>query len=89
LAALGHAVTTTHQPEQDPRGAHPVYQFWHGHIAALLAVERPDLDAELVAHILLAALHSDPILRLLERGEGKRLADSVRVMATSLLDGAV
>jgi len=89
LAALGHAVTTTHQPEQDPRGAHPVYQFWHEHIAALLTVERPDLDAELVAHILLAALHSDPILRLLERGEGKRLADSVRVVATSLLDGAV
>lgn len=88
MAALGHAVTTTHQPEQDPRAAHPVYQFWHGHIAALLAVQRPDLDAELVAHVLLATLHSDPILRLLERGEGQRLADSLRVVTTSLLDGA-
>jgi hypothetical protein len=61
-------------------------QFWHGHIAALISEERPDLDAELLAHTLLATLHSDPILRLLEQGEGRRLADSLRTLAAALLN---
>jgi AcrR family transcriptional regulator len=86
LAALGHAVTTTQKPESDSRSAHPVYVFWHGHITELLVAQRPDLDAELVAHILLSTLSSDPILRLLERGEGDRLAKSFRTLVTTLLD---
>jgi AcrR family transcriptional regulator len=90
LAALGHAVTTAHkpEPEEDPRSAHPVYQFWHGHITSLISQERSDLDAELLAHILLAALHSDPILRLLEQGDGRRLADSLRTLVTALLNAS-
>lgn len=86
LAALGHAVTTAHKPEEDPGGAHPVYQFWHGHITALISEERSGLDAELLAHILLAALQSDPVLRLLEQEGGRRLADSLRTLAAALLD---
>jgi AcrR family transcriptional regulator len=87
LAALGHAVTTTPQPpDQEPRGAHPVYQEWHTHLSTLIAEQRPELDAELLAHLLLSALHSDPILRLLERGEADRLADALRQLATGLLD---
>lgn len=88
LAALGHAVTTTPRPSQDQEDAHPVYRFWHGHISALIAEERPDLDAEMLAHILLGALHSDPILRLLERGDAQRLAASLRTMATTLLSAS-
>jgi AcrR family transcriptional regulator len=88
LAALGHAVTTAHKPEEDPRGAHPVYQFWHGHITSLISEERADLDAELLAHILLATLHSDPILRLLEQDDGRRLADSLRTLVTALLNAS-
>jgi AcrR family transcriptional regulator len=88
LAALGHAVTTAHKPEEDPRSAHPVYQFWHGHITSLISQERSDLDAELLAHILLATLHSDPILRLLEQGDGQRLADSLRTLVTALLNAS-
>jgi AcrR family transcriptional regulator len=86
LAALGHAVTTTHHPEHDPRDAHPVYRFWHEHIATLIGAERPDLDAELLAHIMLGTLHSDPILRLLEQGDGDRIAKSLRTVAIALLD---
>jgi AcrR family transcriptional regulator len=86
LAALGHAVTTTHKPAEDRHKAHPVYQFWHGHITTLIAEERPGMDAELLAHILLAALQSDPILRLLERGEGRRLADSLQTLVAALLN---
>jgi hypothetical protein len=51
-----------------------VYRFWHGHIAALLADARPDVDAEVIADLLLAGLNTEPILRLLERGESQRLA---------------
>ncbi|MFD5465051.1 TetR/AcrR family transcriptional regulator [Kitasatospora sp. NPDC127059] len=87
LAALGHAVTTAPQPpDQAPRGAHPVYQVWHAHLSGLIAEQRPDLDAELLAHVLLGTMHSDPILRLLEQGEGERLADALRVLVTPLLD---
>jgi AcrR family transcriptional regulator len=87
MAALGHAATTAHKPDEDPRGEHPVYQFWHGHITALISEERPDLDAELLAHILIAAFNGDPILRLLEQGGtgSRRLADALRTLATALL----
>ncbi|MFC4532540.1 TetR/AcrR family transcriptional regulator [Sphaerisporangium dianthi] len=85
LVALGHAVTAPPKSEETPREDHPVYRFWHGHVSALISEERPDLDAELLAHVLLATLHSDPILRLLEQGEAQRLAASLRTLATALL----
>ncbi|MET8141934.1 TetR/AcrR family transcriptional regulator [Sphaerisporangium sp. NPDC005288] len=86
LAALGHAVSATPKPEETQRREdHPVYRFWHGHVSALIAAERPDLDAELLAHLLLAGLHSDPVLQLLERGEAARLAESLRALADALL----
>ncbi|QMU68302.1 TetR/AcrR family transcriptional regulator [Streptacidiphilus sp. P02-A3a] len=97
LAALGHAITTTHHPDPTPsatgpaepkpaHGEHPVYQFWHGHLAGLIAEQRPDLDADLIAHLLLAALQSEQILHLLEQGGGERLRDTLRTVATALLD---
>ncbi|MET7644368.1 TetR/AcrR family transcriptional regulator [Streptomyces sp. NPDC005426] len=84
LAALGHAATTTQRPKADD--GHPVYRFWHGHLSTLLAELRPSLDAELVAHVLLSTLGSEPILQLLEKGEGERLAVTLRLMVTTLLD---
>ncbi|MET8624240.1 helix-turn-helix domain-containing protein [Kitasatospora sp. NPDC004669] len=87
LAALGHAAATAPRPpDQGPPGDHPVYRSWHGHLSALIAEQRPDLDAELLGHLLLGSLQSDPILRLMERGEGQRLADGLRELATSLVD---
>jgi len=100
LAALGHAATAAPRPEwkehgehrgeggdhvPDSRDDHPVYRFWHGHTSALIAAGRPDLDGELLAHILLGSLQSEPVLRLLERGEALRLAASLRVMAAGML----
>ncbi|MEU8697056.1 hypothetical protein AB0C61_05120 [Streptomyces sp. NPDC048680] len=84
LAALGHAATTAQRSPEDARGTQPLYEFWHGHITALISQERPDLDAELLAHMLLATLSSVPILRLLEQGDGRRPADSLRAQATAL-----
>ncbi|MEV4378435.1 helix-turn-helix domain-containing protein [Streptosporangium sp. NPDC049644] len=92
LAALGHAATAAPRPEWKEHdehrgeGDHPVYRFWHGHTSALIAARRPDLDGELLAHILLGSLQSEPVLRLLERGEAPRLAASLRVTAAGMLE---
>ncbi|MEU9117455.1 TetR/AcrR family transcriptional regulator [Streptomyces sp. NPDC048483] len=86
LAALGHAASTAHRPEEQPRGEHPVHQFLRGHITALIAEERPDLDGDLLAEILIGALQSDPIVRLLEQGQGPRLAAALRTLTTAVLD---
>ncbi|MFF2148430.1 TetR/AcrR family transcriptional regulator [Kitasatospora sp. NPDC058190] len=87
LAALGHAAATTPKaPDQESPGDHPVYRSWHGHLSALIAEQRPDLDAELLAHLLLGSLQSDPVLRLMEEGEGQRIADGLRELATSVVD---
>ncbi|AGL13817.1 TetR/AcrR family transcriptional regulator [Actinoplanes sp. N902-109] len=87
LAALGHAVTTSHRLDRDNRDAHPVYGFWHAHIAGLLAEARPGLDAELHADLLLAGLTSDPVQALLDRGEADRLAAALRTTVSALLAG--
>ncbi|MET9293313.1 TetR/AcrR family transcriptional regulator [Streptomyces sp. NPDC003077] len=89
LAALGQAISATRDPEEDARAHHSVYDFWHGHISALIAEERPDLDAELLAHILLGALQNGPIVRLLGQGEGQRLGASLRLLVMGVLEGAV
>ncbi|WP_214412615.1 TetR/AcrR family transcriptional regulator [Sphaerisporangium fuscum] len=86
LAALGQAVTSTSPQEDAGEDDHPVYGLWHGHVSGLIAEIRPDLDSEVLAHLMLAGLHSRPILRLLERGETERLAGSLRAVATALLD---
>jgi hypothetical protein len=83
LAALGHSLTATQQTDGDD---HPVYRFWHGHISALLAEARPDLDADVLADLLLAGLNTEPTLRPLERGESARLANALQALATGLLD---
>ncbi|GAA2879690.1 TetR family transcriptional regulator [Actinoplanes cyaneus] len=87
LAALGPAIAAP--SDQGPREAHPVYRTWHGHIAGLAGQERPDLDTDMLAHVLLASVHSEPILEALARGEGERLDRTLRDLVTALLpDGA-
>lgn len=55
--------------------------------APLLTQAHPDLDAELPADLLLAGLHSDPVLRLLERGHTDRPTMALRTLARGLPDG--
>ncbi|GAA4591185.1 TetR/AcrR family transcriptional regulator [Planotetraspora phitsanulokensis] len=92
LAALGHAATAAPRPAREQGehrdeagGEHPLHRFWHGHISALITARRPDLDGELLAHILLGSIQSEPVLRLLERGETSRLAASLRAVAAGVL----
>ncbi|GIH09268.1 TetR family transcriptional regulator [Rhizocola hellebori] len=85
LAALGPAAPVTAAPEQEPRETHPVYRSWHGHISQLVHQQRPDLDADMLAHVLLATLHSEPILNALERGYANRLDRTLRDLVTGLM----
>jgi AcrR family transcriptional regulator len=86
LAALDHAeaVVSAKIPDDDPP---PLHALWHRHIADLLHEARPGLDADLIAHLILASLHSDPIQRLLATGDGAdRIAAGLRTMITAVLD---
>jgi AcrR family transcriptional regulator len=65
---------------------HPVYRFWHGHISTLIAAQRPDVDAEMIAHVLLGALHSEPILDCLAADGPARASAAVRALARAVLD---
>jgi AcrR family transcriptional regulator len=85
LAALGREVASMPQPHDGPAREHPIYQVWHGHVSALLAEARPEADADLVADLLLAGLHAEPVLRLLERGETDRLTAALHALAKGVL----
>jgi AcrR family transcriptional regulator len=85
LAALDHAdaVVQARVPGEEPP---PLHALWHRHIAGLIHEERPDLDADLTAHLLLASLHSDPIQRLLATGDGaERLRQALRTIIEAVL----
>jgi AcrR family transcriptional regulator len=73
--------------ETKERNDHPVYRFWHGHISALIAAQRPGVDAELTAHLMLGALHSEPVLAQLTDEGPKRLTAAMRALACAVLDG--
>jgi AcrR family transcriptional regulator len=73
------------QAETGERQAGLLYQFWHQHVSALIAEARPDLDADLLAHLLLSSLHSDLVLHLLRRQETPRLMATLRELIGTLL----
>lgn len=85
LAALGPGAPVTAEPDREPRETHPVYRSWHDHINRLLHQQRPDLDTDMLAHVFLATLHSEPILNALERGDGNRLNRTLRDLVAALL----
>jgi AcrR family transcriptional regulator len=47
------------------------YRFWHRHVALLLAAADPGLDAEPIAHLVLAALGAEVLNGLGESGIGR------------------
>jgi AcrR family transcriptional regulator len=84
MAANEHAIATQRHSTES-RHTSPVYVFWHGHVAGLIAEARPELDAELLGHIVLGSLHTELVMGLLRRGEPERLAVCLRDLATRLL----
>jgi AcrR family transcriptional regulator len=85
LAALDHAeaVVQARIPDEDPP---PLHALWHRHISDLIHEARPDLDADLTAHLVLASLHSDPIQRLLTtEGGADRLSTGLKSIIAAVL----
>jgi AcrR family transcriptional regulator len=89
LAALGTApapvAPAVAETEVQPRETHPVYRAWHEHIDHLIHQQRPDLDAGMLAHVLLAPLHSEPILNVLGRGDGTGLSQTLHDLVGGLM----
>jgi AcrR family transcriptional regulator len=78
-------VAAYERAETGERQTGTAYQGWHDHVGALITDVRPDLDAELLAHILLGSLHSDLVIHLVRRGETTRLADTLHGLVRTLL----
>lgn len=71
--------------EEGERQVGSVYRSWHDHVAGVIAECRPDLDSELLAHILLGSLHSDLVIHLVRRGETTRLTATLHQLVRTLL----
>jgi AcrR family transcriptional regulator len=84
-AALDHALATQRQPQPGQHDADSVYQVWHRHLSTLITEGRPDLDADLLAHLLLSPLHSGYIQRLLRDGAAPRLKSGLHTLADGVL----
>jgi len=80
MAAYDHALTA-----QQAEEVGSVYRDWHAHISALIAQARPDLDAELLADLLLGSLHTDLARHLMSRGETERLTATHHQLITTML----
>lgn len=85
LTAQEHAALTS-KTGAVSRHEHPIYLFWHDHIATLIAAARPGLDADLLAHMVLSSLHDGPVTRLLRDGAAKRVSASMHQLVVALLD---
>jgi AcrR family transcriptional regulator len=86
LARTTETVTSTETETTADSGGKPVYSFWHKHLRTLLATQRPDVDADLIAHLVLGSLHSEPVLARLTAEGPERVAAGLRTMVQSLLD---
>ena len=64
----------------------PRYQFWHRHLSALLTEGRPGLDADFLAHALLAVFDGDLIRHLTAPDDPRRFTRSVQQMAATLFE---
>lgn len=86
MSAYEHAMFGP-QEAATARRANDVYDRWHAHVAGLVTAVRVDLDADLVAHILLGSLHSGPVRRLLASEGPARVTAAVDQLVTALLAG--
>lgn len=61
------------------------YRFWHRHVAILLAEARPSVDADVLAHTLLAAVGGELVSVLREQYGEARARQAVLDLAGSLV----
>jgi AcrR family transcriptional regulator len=86
LARTTEAVNSIETESAPDSGGKSVYSFWHAHLRTLLATQRPDVDVDLIAHLVLGSLHSEPVLARLTAEGPERVAAALRMMVRSLLD---
>ena len=60
------------------------YRLWHRHVAILIKQARPDLDADFLAHALLAPLNADNRMALRDEIDAERLRFGLEVLITSI-----
>ncbi|HKN98290.1 MAG TPA: TetR/AcrR family transcriptional regulator [Pseudonocardiaceae bacterium] len=65
------------------------YLTWHAHARALIAQARPELDADCLAHLLLAGLAADLRRAVWQDCPTRRAADGVVTLAGLILTGDV
>ncbi|MER7499842.1 helix-turn-helix domain-containing protein [Nonomuraea pusilla] len=63
------------------------YRFWHRHVAILLAEARPGVDADALAHALLAAVAAEPAGTLAAECGRERAEAAVEELAAALTRG--
>ncbi|MFZ2529942.1 MAG: TetR/AcrR family transcriptional regulator [Rhodococcus sp. (in: high G+C Gram-positive bacteria)] len=68
----------------DPH-AEAIHAFWYGHIEALLADARPDVDAEVLARVLLGTLGGEMVLHHIRTGRAERLAAAIHSLVESVV----
>ncbi|WP_248964841.1 TetR/AcrR family transcriptional regulator [Sphaerisporangium perillae] len=69
----------------DDKYQDPTYLRWHSHVTGLIAEARPDLDAEFVAHTLLACFDGDLVRHVTANGGRTRLTHSIHDLTLALL----
>lgn len=63
------------------------YRFWQRHLAVLLHAARPDLDADYLAHALLALLAAETHAAVRERTDNHRARTGIQALAALIITG--
>ena len=63
------------------------YRLWHRHVAILIGAARPELDADFLAHALLASLNADHRMALRAEIDAERLRAGLTLLVRSILRG--
>lgn len=85
LAGRNVALFSAHERAcAEDKYADPTYLRWHGHVRALIAEARPELDAEFLGHTLLASFDGALVRHVIATGGVERLRASVRSLVLAL-----
>lgn len=63
------------------------YRFWHRHLAVLLDAARPDLDADYLAHALLALMAAETHAAVREHTDHQRARAGIQALAALMITG--
>ncbi|PXW27714.1 TetR/AcrR family transcriptional regulator [Nocardia sp. 348MFTsu5.1] len=77
MIAYDNATTNTQADE--------INAFWHRHIAQLLSEARPEVDAAIMAQVLLSTLNPDVVLHQIRTDHTARLAAAVHSVIKSVV----